>query len=132
MKAWLTLAAWVMATGAVASERPQTVAEVLAPRCVERVAHINAYLEASREGAWLVDAMGSKKGIRLDFNPQSRQRSIATVKNHVWRPQEYLNKTFRATFHGKLRCPAGSGKVVALEVGSVEKIQLSPIVGSQR
>ena len=122
------LMACLVAGSGATSERTQKVVDILeSVPCAEHAVRVTAYLEASRHGSWLVDKIGATNGIRLDFDPQSKRKTATTIKNYAWNPREYLNKTFHATFYGKLKCPLSGENVIALNVERIEDVDISHI-----
>jgi hypothetical protein len=118
---------------ATASERVATVQEILATTvCREQPVRVVAYLNSSRHGAWLSAAVGSAKGIALDFDENSSDPAIVAMRRYIYRPQEYTTQTFRAVFSGVLKCAADGRRPSALRVDKVEEKQISRIYGAKR
>lgn len=96
--------------------------------CKNQSVKVVAYLNASRHGAWLSESVGSiRNGIPLTIEQSTSDPSIRQVKNYIFRPQDYLNKTFHADFYGTIECGKDKKQPPSIKVGKVRKIQISKI-----
>ena len=118
-----TLLLWFAESTAVASGRDRSVSNIVTSHCTERTVRINAYLEASRHGLWLTDAIGATKGLALSFEDASEHPSMDTLRNYVFRPQNYMGRIFHARFHGTLQCASDSSRPVGIKVKEVDAVR---------
>lgn len=95
--------------------------------CKEVPVQVVAYVNASRHGSLLSDTAGSMRNA-VDFSiaESASGPSMQQLRLYLYRPQDYLYKTFRARFHGKVQCKAGSQRA-SVEIDGLSDIQISQI-----
>lgn len=93
-----------------------------------REVQVVAYLNVSKHGAWLSDSAGAlKNAVELQIEEASSDPSIKALKRYLYRPQDYLHKTFRARFSGMTQCIAGNKGSRVIVINRVSSIEISPI-----
>lgn len=93
--------------------------------CVDGPAIAEGYLNSSFHGAWLSDTINSwRSGVSLEINRDSGDPSIASIKKYMYTPAMYMNSSFRAVFHGRIKCLPKRASAVFV-VDKAMKIRIS-------